>query len=88
MALAVDCEVSQWSGWTSCSAECGTGSQTRTRSVTTAAADGGTQCPAGLSESQSCNTQACAGSWIPNLSLKPKPKPKAKPTYIQAHVSH
>ena len=86
MVLAVDCEVSQWSGWTSCSAECGTRSQTRTRSITTAAGSGGTECPAGLSESQSCNTQACAGSsCIPNLCLKPKPKPKSQPA--KAHVS-
>jgi outer membrane protein OmpA-like peptidoglycan-associated protein len=53
-----DCQVSAWSDWSACSALCGGGTQTRTRTVTTQPADGGAVCPS-LSESKSCNTQAC-----------------------------
>jgi len=54
----VDCQVSGWSGWSACDKTCGGGRQTRTRTVTRNAANGGASCPA-LSETQACNTQAC-----------------------------
>ena len=54
----VDCVVSSWSAFGQCSASCGGGTQTQTRTVTTPAANGGAACPA-LSQSQACNTQAC-----------------------------
>jgi hypothetical protein len=54
----VDCVVSNWSNWGECSATCGGGTQTRTRTIITPPANGGQQCPA-LSEIQTCNTQAC-----------------------------
>ena len=54
----VDCVVSSWSAYGACSASCGGGTQTQTRTVTTPAANGGAACPA-LSQSQACNTQAC-----------------------------
>ena len=54
----VNCEVSAWSSWDTCDKPCGTGSQTRTRTITKPAAYGGTVCPT-LNEKQSCNTQAC-----------------------------
>lgn len=54
----VDCVVSDWSEWGTCSATCGGGTQTRTRTVVTPAAFGGAPCPA-MSEYQSCNTQPC-----------------------------
>ena len=57
-AVPVDCAVSAWSQWTSCSAMCGGGTQSRTRTVTTPAANGGAACPA-LTDSQTCNTGAC-----------------------------
>jgi hypothetical protein len=53
-----DCEVSAFSGWSSCSKNCGPGTQTSTRTVTTAAQNGGKACPA-LSQSQSCNNGVC-----------------------------
>jgi len=53
-----DCEVSDWSAWSSCSKDCGTGIKTRTRTVTKPASGGGCSCPA-LKETSSCNTQKC-----------------------------
>ena len=54
----VNCVVSDWSGWSQCDKTCGGGQQTRNRTVVTPSANGGTVCPV-LTESQSCNTQAC-----------------------------
>jgi hypothetical protein len=55
--LPINCVVSEWSAWSTCSAECGGGTQTRTRTVITPAQYGGT-CPP-LSETVACNTQPC-----------------------------
>jgi Spondin-like TSP1 domain len=56
---AVDCGVSTWSDWSSCSVKCGGGIQTQTRTVTQQAANGGAACPTTLSQTQACNTQGC-----------------------------
>ena len=53
----VNCEVS-WGSWGGCSKTCGTGSQTRTATITRNPANGGDVCPA-LTQTQNCNTQAC-----------------------------
>lgn len=55
----INCVVSDWTQWSSCDKECGTGKQSRTRSVTTPAAHGGTACPTNLSETRNCNTKPC-----------------------------
>ena len=63
----VDCVVSDWSAFSSCSATCGGGTQTRTKTVTTKPTFNGAACPP-LTESQVCNTQGCpvncVGSWV------------------------
>jgi len=56
--MPVDCAVSAWSDWSTCSATCGGGTQTRSRTVNTPAANGGMACPA-LTDSQACNTNPC-----------------------------
>jgi len=57
-ACPVNCVVSGWSAWSGCSATCGGGSQTQTRSIVVVAANGGAACPA-LSQSQNCNMHNC-----------------------------
>ncbi len=54
----VDCQVSEWSDWSTCDKTCGGGTQSRMRSVLVQPQNGGAACPA-LSETQACNTQAC-----------------------------
>ena len=65
---AVDCVVSDWSNWNTCTAECGsTGVRSRTRSITTPPLNGGLACPA-TTEVQACNRVPCpvdcvVGDW-------------------------
>ncbi len=54
----IDCVVSEWSAWSACSAACGGGTRTRTRTVITPAQYGGTECPV-LEETEACNAQPC-----------------------------
>ena len=56
-SVPINCQISPWSEYGSCSAtECGVpGTQTRTRSVVVPASNGGSECPTDLSESISCS---------------------------------
>lgn len=54
----IDCEVSDWTEWSVCTKDCGTGEQNRTRTVTTAVQHGGEVCPS-LEETKDCNTNPC-----------------------------
>ena len=54
----INCVVSDWSDWGVCSKTCGSGTQTRTRTVTSQAEYGGGVCPS-LTDTQPCNTQLC-----------------------------
>ena len=65
----VDC-VGNFSAWTGCDVGCGGGSQSRTYTITTAAANGGKACPyvTGYKETQRCNETPCCdaatvGAW-------------------------
>lgn len=51
------CGVAAWGSWSSCSKECGTGDQSRSRKLT-APRYGGNVCPTG-SASRKCNTHPC-----------------------------
>merc|ERR1719478_1274636 len=54
----VDCKLSAWSGWSKCSAECGTGVRQRLREVKRAMKYDGKPCGE-VNEEKACNNQAC-----------------------------
>mmetsp|Transcript_130164 Transcript_130164/g.290952 ORF Transcript_130164/g.290952 Transcript_130164/m.290952 type:complete len:1014 (-) Transcript_130164:80-3121(-) len=54
----VNCQLSEWSGWTKCSKECESGVQLQTRSVLVKPKNGGEQCDSAEAE-RPCNTQSC-----------------------------
>lgn len=56
--IPVDCEVSEWSDWSICSAPCGNGTQTRTRNILTPAYSGG-KCDIPLTETRDCIIKNC-----------------------------
>jgi hypothetical protein len=51
--------VPEYNAWSACTKSCGTGSQERTRSISTAVAYGGVECP-NLRVARTCNEHACA----------------------------
>ena len=67
-ACPVDC-TGVWEAWSACDAPCGTGSESRAFTVTTAAANGGSACTESDSSpmNQACNTQACSTRGVEHL---------------------
>lgn len=57
-ACPIDCHVSSWSGWSSCSAPCNGGVMQRARIVRTQAEHGGEPCGQ-TTQGQNCNIQSC-----------------------------
>jgi len=66
----VDCVMTQWTAFSACNVNCGMGSHTRSRSITTAAASGGIACATKVQQ-QACDAGPCPvhckttswGSW-------------------------
>jgi hypothetical protein len=54
----VNCEMSEWSGWSKCTADCEGGVQAHTRSILTKPKNGGEFCNT-VEESRPCNTMSC-----------------------------
>ena len=55
---AVDCILSEWSGWSKCTADCEGGVKSRTRALLTKPMNGGMACNTN-SEAEACNTVSC-----------------------------
>ncbi|XP_078587707.1 spondin-1-like isoform X2 [Branchiostoma floridae x Branchiostoma japonicum] len=56
--VSMDCEVSNWSGFSRCNRRCGGGIKARSRYVKQKPLNGGNACPQ-LAEIQQCNTDPC-----------------------------
>ncbi|XP_041466444.1 thrombospondin type-1 domain-containing protein 7A-like isoform X2 [Lytechinus variegatus] len=69
---SIDCEVTQWSNWSSCSQACGQGERTRMREITMNPVQGGRACPL-LTDTQMCFERSCdlieweISEWAPCL---------------------
>ena len=64
LSTAVDGGWSEFDDWSECSATCGTGTQTKTRTCTNPPrAHGGADCQGESTETQDCNTQECPGQY-------------------------
>ena len=70
----VDCEVSKWSPFSSCTRICGGGIQTQTRTIIQKESNGGIACPTDLLKTQPCNTQTCP-VYYPNPTFLPTLEP-------------
>ncbi|CAE8680778.1 unnamed protein product [Polarella glacialis] len=56
----VDCQLSEWAGWGSCTATCGGGSHVRGRKILVQATNGGKACDGRLEEIRECSRNDCA----------------------------
>jgi hypothetical protein len=63
----IDCKVSGWSDYGTCSEECGGGVRSKTRTVETSAKYGGSTCPALVLKDPDCNSHACPPRPILNI---------------------
>jgi len=54
----IDCKVTEWNDWETCSVSCALGSQKRSRTIASREKYGGKTCPT-LSDSQNCNRGPC-----------------------------
>lgn len=54
-----DCELSQWSSWTDCSADCNGGTKSRNRMINQSPENGGKECEPTLEEVMPCNDITC-----------------------------
>jgi len=54
----VECELTLWGAWSTCSATCGKGAFTRTRQIKVQPEDGGAPCPS-TAETKPCDLMAC-----------------------------
>jgi len=61
----IDCVMSDWDDWGSCSESCGGGQRVRDREVVTPSSHGGKACKGVMTETQPCKTQGCPSSCTP-----------------------
>jgi len=73
-----DCQVSEWSEWSSCSARCGQGKSGRTRTVLRPESNGGVSCP-DLEQQRSCRP----GKTCINQREKSRRRQKSTPSALR-----
>ena len=61
-SISVDCNLTEWTSWSSCTITCSGGTQMRNRSVLRSEQFGGQACPE-LEETNGCNTKECPGNF-------------------------
>jgi len=68
----IDCKLSEWEKWSSCSHPCGGGQKMRSRKILEHPQYQGKDCPTGLDEVAPCNMESCetpsdcqTGDWTP-----------------------
>ena len=95
-AVDIGCKVSVWSDWGTCTAQCGPGTRSRTRTVEKLGfADASVECP-GAAESEACELKKCPvdcviGNWtewqdcIPSCGPDSKQRRYRKITTAGAH---
>lgn len=59
LVCELNCTLSKWSSWSTCSKPCGTGVRFRTRTMIFPPLQGGASCEGPLLDEQLCNTQPC-----------------------------
>ncbi|ESN92355.1 hypothetical protein HELRODRAFT_181554 [Helobdella robusta] len=64
VGCAVDCVLSQWSVWSTCSQTCGLGYRSRSREILLKSDNGGSDCPLNLHERMVCSYEECF-RWMP-----------------------
>ena len=62
-----NCILGEWASWGTCSATCGTGSQTARRRVLQDAAHGGNECPGELERRRGCFLKDCKVIVLPTI---------------------
>jgi len=58
-----DCQITEWSQWSSCSSSCGRGWHTKERTVISGPRNGGRNCPRKLVKRQRCEGGPCPTPW-------------------------
>jgi len=66
----VDCVLTDWNSWSSCSNSCGTGQQMRIRSVLTASQGKGRGCSGSLKDVAPCSNPACTDDNLKPISCQ------------------
>ena len=61
--FSVNCQWASWGSWQSCSRSCGGGTQKRYRTKSVVAQNGGNECSGSNTDTQSCNTNNCPGTY-------------------------
>lgn len=67
--FAVDCNVTEWTTWSSCSVTCGGGMKSSTRKIISEPLFDGKLCPDSLDKEEECVKDPCIGDSLSLLAL-------------------